>query len=195
MSLTVQQREIIRTRPGFKSPVLAQADGLPESAWGRTGRAGAPQAAGMGRAPVRRGARARRGAQGQLFPIRAVILVSRDDLPLAELVRRCGKRGRENAFKGPLRDLDLHHPPAGQLALPRLRPTGADTAAHRAVQPAARFAASEPRQVLLAQPKGKHGENRQPIKVELETRYRLDQRNLQYNYSLYNSQNSIANCC
>ncbi len=55
-------------------------------------------------------------AQGQLFPARTVILVSRDDLPLAELVRRHrGKQGRENAFKGPLRDLDLHHPPCRGL--------------------------------------------------------------------------------
>ena len=36
----------------------------------------------------------------------------RDDLDVAELVRRHrGKQGHENAFKGPLIDLDLHHPP------------------------------------------------------------------------------------
>ena len=53
-----------------------------------------------------------KGAQGQLFPVHTVILVSRDDLPPAELVRRHqGKQGRENAFKGPLRNLDLRHPP------------------------------------------------------------------------------------
>ena len=33
------------------------------------------------------------------------------------------------------------------------------------------------RQVLLAKPRGKRGENRQPTKAELETRYRLDRRN------------------
>lgn len=32
------------------------------------------------------------------------------------------------------------------------------------------------RQVLLAKPKAKRGENRQPTKAELETRYRLDRR-------------------
>ena len=32
------------------------------------------------------------------------------------------------------------------------------------------------RQVLLAKPKGKRGENRQPTKAELETRYRLERR-------------------
>jgi len=50
--------------------------------------------------------------QGELFPIYTVILVSREDLPLKELVKRHrGKQGQENAFKGPLIDLDLHHPP------------------------------------------------------------------------------------
>ena len=38
--------------------------------------------------------------------------MSRDDLDLEELVRRHrGKQGHENAFKGPLIDMDLHHPP------------------------------------------------------------------------------------
>jgi len=47
-----------------------------------------------------------------LMPAYTVILVSRDDLPLAELVHRHrGKQGQENAFKGPLIDMDLHHPP------------------------------------------------------------------------------------
>ena len=47
----------------------------------------------------------------ELIPAYTVILVSRDDLPLDELVRRHrGKQGHENAFKGPLVDLD-HHPP------------------------------------------------------------------------------------
>ncbi len=55
----------------------------------------------------------RRRDRGQtlLLPVYTVIPVSRDDLPLDELVRRHrGKQGRENAFKGPLIDLDLHHP-------------------------------------------------------------------------------------
>ncbi|MDE0003681.1 MAG: hypothetical protein OXQ29_13405 [Rhodospirillaceae bacterium] len=38
--------------------------------------------------------------------------MSRNDLPLDELVRRHrGKQGRENVFKGPLIDADLRHPP------------------------------------------------------------------------------------
>lgn len=50
--------------------------------------------------------------QKLLFPRYTVILTSRDDLPLKEIVRRHrGKQGQENAFKGPLIDLDLHHPP------------------------------------------------------------------------------------
>ena len=61
------------------------------------------------------------GAQGDFLPVHTVILVSRDDLPLAELVRRHrGKQGQENAFKGPLRDLDLHHPPCRKLLANRL---------------------------------------------------------------------------
>ena len=56
--------------------------------------------------------RVRTDGQGQLFPAYTVILVSRDDLPLDELVRQHrGKQGQENAFKGPLIDLDLHHTP------------------------------------------------------------------------------------
>ena len=52
------------------------------------------------------------GVQRRLTPAYTVILVSRTDLPLAELVHRHrGKQGRENAFKGPLIDMDLHHPP------------------------------------------------------------------------------------
>jgi len=52
------------------------------------------------------------GRQRRLTPAYTVILVSRDDLPLAELVHRHrGKQGQENAFKGPLIDMDLHHPP------------------------------------------------------------------------------------
>ncbi len=50
--------------------------------------------------------------QPLLVPHYSFILVSRDDLPVAELVRRHrAKQGQENAFKGPLRELNLHHPP------------------------------------------------------------------------------------
>jgi len=52
------------------------------------------------------------GPQKLLTPRHSFILVSRTDLPLDELVRRHrGKQGQENAQKGPLIDLDLHHPP------------------------------------------------------------------------------------
>jgi len=47
-----------------------------------------------------------------LRPAYTVILMSRVDLPVAELVRRHrGTRGQENAFKGQLTELRLHHPP------------------------------------------------------------------------------------
>ncbi len=52
------------------------------------------------------------GEQRLLEPVCTVIPVSRDRLPVAELVRRHrGKQGQENAFQGPLTDLGLHHPP------------------------------------------------------------------------------------
>ena len=56
------------------------------------------------------------GPQLRLTPAYTVILVSRDDLDVAELVRRHrSKQGQENAFKGPLIDLDLHHPPCRRV--------------------------------------------------------------------------------
>lgn len=52
------------------------------------------------------------GRQRLLRPRLSFILASRDDLPLEEIIRRHrGKCGQENAQKGPLIDLDLHHPP------------------------------------------------------------------------------------
>jgi len=51
------------------------------------------------------------GGQFLLVPRYTVILVPRNDLPLEELVHRHrGKQDHENAFKGPLVDMDLHHP-------------------------------------------------------------------------------------
>jgi hypothetical protein len=56
------------------------------------------------------------GAQRRLQPRHIFILVSRTDLPLRELVRRHReKQGQQNAQKGPLIDLDLHHPPCQKL--------------------------------------------------------------------------------
>lgn len=60
------------------------------------------------------------GHQRLLIPRHIFILVSRTDLPLRELVRRHReKQGQENAQKGPLIDLDLHHPPCQKLAANR----------------------------------------------------------------------------
>jgi hypothetical protein len=54
--------------------------------------------------------------QKLLLPRYTFILVSRDDLTLAEIVRRHrGKQGQENALKGPLIHLDLHHPPCSNF--------------------------------------------------------------------------------
>ena len=51
--------------------------------------------------------RRREKGQALLLPAYTVILVSRDE----PVRRRRGELGEENAFKGPLIDLDLHHPP------------------------------------------------------------------------------------
>lgn len=52
------------------------------------------------------------GEQKLLTPRHTFILTNRTDLPLAEVIKRHrGKQGQENAQKGPLIDLDLHHPP------------------------------------------------------------------------------------
>jgi hypothetical protein len=56
------------------------------------------------------------GTQRLLMPRLSFILVSRADLPIQELIRRHrGKMGQENAQKGPLIDLDLHHPPCSRF--------------------------------------------------------------------------------
>ena len=106
------------TNDGWRQPVLEQLEGLPDSAWTDIGMD--EEAIFASHRPdgwereqhyvvVRRGSQ---GAQLLLAPQHTVILVSRNDLPLKELVHRHrGKQGQENAFKGPLIDMDLHHPP------------------------------------------------------------------------------------
>ena len=105
------------THDGFRRPVLESIEGLPEMAWTDIGLGEEatltwhrPQ--GWREHPYVVIRRTHDGPQGLLQPAYTVILVSRDDLPLEELVRRHRqKQGQENAFKGPLIDLDLHHPP------------------------------------------------------------------------------------
>ncbi|NBD95058.1 MAG: IS1380 family transposase [Gammaproteobacteria bacterium] len=105
------------THDGFRAPVLRMLTGLPESAWTDIGLG--EQATVVHHRPagwcehayvvIRR---THDGAQQRLEPAYTIILVSRDDLPVDELVaRHRQKQGQENAFKGPLIDLDLHHPP------------------------------------------------------------------------------------
>ena len=100
-----------------RGPVLEVLEGLPESAWEDIGMG--EQATFSLHRPegweeqwyvvVRKLVE---GRQKVLIPAHTVILVSRNDLPLKELVRRHrGKQGQENAFKGPLVELGLHHPP------------------------------------------------------------------------------------
>lgn len=105
------------THDGFRAPVLRMLTGLPESAWTDIGLG--EQATVVHHRPAgwREHAyvvirRTHDGAQQRLEPAYTIILVSRDDLPVDELVaRHRQKQGQENAFKGPLIDLDLHHPP------------------------------------------------------------------------------------
>ncbi|MCY3829881.1 MAG: transposase [Rhodospirillaceae bacterium] len=99
-----------------RAPMLGVVEGLPEDGWTDIGMG--EDATLVRYRPVGWEEQSyvviRRRDRGQtlLLPFYTVILVSRDDLALDELVRRHrGKQGQENAFKGPLIDLDLHHPP------------------------------------------------------------------------------------
>ena len=105
-----------------RQPVLEQIEGLRDDAWHDIG---------MGESATfayyqPHGWRTRQayvvirklyeGRQKMIQPAYTVILVSDDQLPIAELVKRHrAKQGHENAFKGPLIDLDLHHPPCRKL--------------------------------------------------------------------------------
>ncbi|MCY3841387.1 MAG: hypothetical protein OXH09_22530 [Gammaproteobacteria bacterium] len=106
------------TDPRKRVPVLDGIDDQPDAAWTHIGLG--EEAVVMRHRPAGWEAeqsyvvvrRLHESGQGQLFPAYTVILVSRDDLPVDEPVRRHrGKQGHQNAFKGPLIDLDLHHPP------------------------------------------------------------------------------------
>ena len=96
------------TNDTWRKPVLEQLEGLPDAAWTDIGME--EEAILATHRPG--GWDAEQHYVGLLVPQHTVILVSRDDLPVGELVlRHRGKQGQENAFKGPLVDLDLHHPP------------------------------------------------------------------------------------
>ena len=102
----------------WRKPVLDQIEGLGDEAWTDIGME--EEAIFATHRPSRWPGEQhyvvvrRRTENGQrlLVPRHTVLLVSRNDLALGELVlRHRGKQGQENAFKGPLRDMDLHHPP------------------------------------------------------------------------------------
>jgi hypothetical protein len=105
------------TSDTYRRPVLEALEDLPERAWmdigmGESATLVYHRPHGWTEHPYVVVRRLYDGPQQRLIPAYTVILVSRADLPLAELVRRHrGKQGQENAFKGPLIDLDLHHPP------------------------------------------------------------------------------------
>ena len=110
------------TNDNNRRPVLRQLEGLPENAWSDIGRGESatlvlhrPSGWKTQHYVVVR--QLYDGPQQRLTPAYTVILVSRDDLPVDELVRRHrGKQGQENAFKGPLIEMDLHHPPCRRFA-------------------------------------------------------------------------------
>ncbi len=110
------------TDPRQKAPILrlAAARGLREDAWEPRDAAGKERALAVAYRPARWPEEQvcgviRRDGDGEqrwLGPVCTVMLVSRDRLPVAELVRRHrGQQGQENAFQGPLTDLGLQHPP------------------------------------------------------------------------------------
>jgi len=106
------------TNDNNKAPVLEVLEGLDESAWqdvgaGESATLSNHQPAGwscqQSYVVIRKHLD---GPQHELIPAYTVILVSRDDLPLKELIKRHrGKQGQENALKGPLIEMGLHHPP------------------------------------------------------------------------------------
>ncbi len=105
------------THPVYRKPILRMLEGLAEDAWedldmGESATLVQYRPKGWKQQSYVVIRRLYDGAQRRLTPAYTIILVSRDDLELKELVcRHRGKQGQENAFKGPLIDLDLHHPP------------------------------------------------------------------------------------
>lgn len=113
---------ISMTSETFKRPLREMVEGFIETDWEAINDDGSEHAAYIYHRP--NGCRheqayvavrtMQQDKQKLLFPRYTFILLSRDDLPLAEVVRRHrGKQGQENALKGPLIHLDLHHPPCG----------------------------------------------------------------------------------
>ena len=110
------------TDPRRKAPVLRIVEGMEraDGEWTALDAEGREQAAPVYYRPSRWAEeeaymvvrQLHEGEHGLLEPRYTVIPVSRDDLPVAELARgHRGKQGQENARKGPLTDLGLHHPP------------------------------------------------------------------------------------
>lgn len=105
------------TNETYRRPVLEMLEGLSERAWqeivlGEAATLVRHQPDGWQEQAYVVVRKLYDGLQMRMTPAYTIILVSRDDLELAELVRRHrGKQGQENAFKGPLIDMDLHHPP------------------------------------------------------------------------------------
>lgn len=106
------------TNDNNKAPVLSVLEDLPESAWedvglGESATWSNHQPGGW---PCQQHyvviRRLLDGPQRQLIPAYTVILVSRNDFSLQEIIaRHRGKQGQENALKGPLIEMGLHHPP------------------------------------------------------------------------------------
>lgn len=110
------------THPTYRRPILALLGSLQESAWadigfGETATLVKYRPGGWKEQSYVVIRKLYEDRQQLLTPAYTIILVSRDDLELKELVHRHrGKQGQENAFKGPLIDMDLHHPPCRKFA-------------------------------------------------------------------------------
>jgi hypothetical protein len=108
------------THPNYKRPLVRQLSDIDEDSWEWLNEQKTEQAAWLVHKPsgwkeVQSYVVIRTlwdEGQKLLVPRHTFILASRADLPLSEVIRRHrGKQGQENAQKGPLIDLDLHHPP------------------------------------------------------------------------------------
>ena len=149
-------------------PVLDVVEDLPEHGWtdigmGESATWGAlPPGEEEGRAELRGGARDG-AASGRVVPPAFAVILGRTATicRMAEVVRRHrGKQGHENAFKGPLVDMDLHHPPcraatAANQRVPRpTRSDGAHAASRGAVPSAAEARRAAARHPAAGAPSG-----------------------------------------
>ena len=108
----------------WADPVLEQVEGLPESAWTDLDTNGWERSVVLTHHPAQWHREHSyvvvrtlvENGQPLMFPHDSLILVSRDDLPVEDLVlRHRGKRRKKNSLKGLFQDLGLYDPPCSRL--------------------------------------------------------------------------------